>query len=143
MHDLKLYENMLVFFYALSFIKILKRKRNRFINQTFLSLYQDLFSGTVAENIAYGENACSDRMEHIKQAAMLANAHHFIEKLPNGYNTELTNSASCLSGGQRQRLSLFPFIKSFSSIYLSIYIYIIRMIKRIWHMDVICDLFLF
>ncbi|WP_172804965.1 ABC transporter transmembrane domain-containing protein [Actinopolymorpha singaporensis] len=63
-----------------------------------------LLSGTVAENIAYGiENAT---MERIEAAARAANAHGFIEELPDGYDTHLAERATTLSGGQRQRLSI-------------------------------------
>jgi ABC-type multidrug transport system fused ATPase/permease subunit/thiamine kinase-like enzyme len=63
-----------------------------------------LFTGSVAENIAYGvENATHDQ---IVAAAMKANAHEFIEKLPDGYDTELSERASNLSGGQRQRIAI-------------------------------------
>jgi ABC-type multidrug transport system fused ATPase/permease subunit/thiamine kinase-like enzyme len=63
-----------------------------------------LFTGTVAENIAYGaENATR---EDVIAAAMQANAHEFIEKLPDGYDTVLGERASNLSGGQRQRIAI-------------------------------------
>ncbi len=63
-----------------------------------------LFTGTIAENIAYGrENATR---EEIIAAAMQANAHEFIEKLPDGYDTVLGERASTLSGGQRQRIAI-------------------------------------
>jgi energy-coupling factor transporter ATP-binding protein EcfA2 len=63
-----------------------------------------LFSGTVAYNIAYGgQNVTSD---DIVEAAMQANAHEFIEKMPDGYNTELSERAANLSGGQRQRIAI-------------------------------------
>ncbi|KAI5053939.1 hypothetical protein GOP47_0031167, partial [Adiantum capillus-veneris] len=65
-----------------------------------------LFSGTVAENIAYGELSGVHDMERIQEAATLANAHSFISKLVNGYDTKLSDRASCLSGGQRQRLAI-------------------------------------
>lgn len=65
-----------------------------------------LFSGTVAENIAYGEVFGVDDMERIQEAATSANAHSFISKLANGYSTKLSDRASCLSGGQRQRLAI-------------------------------------
>ncbi|MCO5596308.1 hypothetical protein L7F22_050369 [Adiantum nelumboides] len=65
-----------------------------------------LFSGTVAENIAYGELSGVHDMERIQEAATLANAHSFISKLANGYDTKLSDHASCLSGGQRQRLAI-------------------------------------
>ncbi|MFL5807863.1 MAG: ABC transporter ATP-binding protein, partial [Roseiflexaceae bacterium] len=63
-----------------------------------------LFSGTVAENIAYGRENAS--REEVIAASMQANAHEFIEKLPKGYDTELGERASNLSGGQRQRLAI-------------------------------------
>lgn len=75
-----------------------------------------LFSGTVAENIAYGELFGAYDIEKVKQAAILANAHYFISKLSNGYNTELSETASCLSGGQRQRLAIARAIYRQSSI---------------------------
>ncbi|MET9021887.1 ABC transporter transmembrane domain-containing protein [Actinopolymorpha sp. NPDC004070] len=63
-----------------------------------------LLSGTVAENIGYGiENAT---IERIQAAARAANAHGFIEELPDGYDTQLAERATTLSGGQRQRLSI-------------------------------------
>jgi ABC-type multidrug transport system fused ATPase/permease subunit len=63
-----------------------------------------LFSGTVAYNIAYGGNNVTS--DDIVEAAMQANAHEFIEKMPDGYNTELGERASNLSGGQRQRIAI-------------------------------------
>ncbi len=63
-----------------------------------------LFTGTVAENIAYGVEKAT--REEIIAAAMQANAHEFIERLPNGYDTMLGERASNLSGGQRQRLAI-------------------------------------
>ena len=63
-----------------------------------------LFSGTVAENIAYGMEKAT--REEIIAAAMQANAHEFIERLPDGYDTLLGERASNLSGGQRQRLAI-------------------------------------
>src|SRR5213593_4886788 len=63
-----------------------------------------LFTGTIAENITYGrENATR---EEIIAAAIQANAHEFIEKLPKGYDTVLGERAASLSGGQRQRLAI-------------------------------------
>jgi len=63
-----------------------------------------LFYGTVAENIAYG-TFDADR-EEIVEAAKMAEAHGFIENLPDGYDTEVGERGVKLSGGQRQRLSI-------------------------------------
>ena len=62
-----------------------------------------LFSGTVAENIAYGRPGAS--RADIEQAARLAGAHEFIEKLQNGYDTYVGERGVKLSGGQKQRVS--------------------------------------
>ena len=56
------------------------------------------------ENIRYGKLDASD--EECIQAAKLANAHDFITRLPNGYNTMLTSDGANLSQGQRQLLSI-------------------------------------
>lgn len=63
-----------------------------------------LFSSTVRENIAYGKPEASD--EEIREAARQANAHDFIEALPNGYLTEVGERGMRLSGGERQRVSI-------------------------------------
>ena len=63
-----------------------------------------LFHGTVTENIAYGVPGASG--EQILGAANTAEAHDFIESLPNGYDTIIGERGQKLSGGQRQRLSL-------------------------------------
>jgi len=63
-----------------------------------------LFQGTVGENIAYGlSDATSDQ---IVEAARLANAHEFIERMPSGYSTMVGERGLTLSGGQRQRLGI-------------------------------------
>ena len=64
----------------------------------------NLFTGTVMENIRYGKLDATD--EECIAAAKLANAHDFIERLPQGYNTELTGNGASLSQGQRQLLSI-------------------------------------
>jgi len=64
-----------------------------------------LFNATVAENIAYGSYATMDRKKII-EAASNAHAMEFIEKLPEGIDTEVGDEASQLSGGQRQRLAI-------------------------------------
>ena len=63
-----------------------------------------LFRATVWENIAYGRPDASRKQ--IVQAAELANAHEFIEKMPQGYNTIIGERGATLSGGQRQRIAV-------------------------------------
>lgn len=63
-----------------------------------------LFSDTVEANIAYGRPEI--RGEHVADAARIAQAHEFVEALPLGYHTRLTERGSTLSGGQRQRLAI-------------------------------------
>lgn len=63
-----------------------------------------LFSGTVAENIRYGN--LNATMEEIVNAAKLVNAHEFIMKLENGYETDVGEGGSNLSVGQRQLIAL-------------------------------------
>ncbi|MDD3224960.1 MAG: ABC transporter ATP-binding protein [Clostridium sp.] len=63
-----------------------------------------LFTGTIMENIKYGNLKASD--EEAKLAAKMANAHEFINRLPKGYNTILSESGSSLSQGQRQLLAI-------------------------------------
>lgn len=64
----------------------------------------NLFTGTVMENIRYGRLDATD--EECIAAAQLANAHDFITRLPDGYNTMLTGNGESLSQGQRQLLSI-------------------------------------
>ena len=64
----------------------------------------NLFTGTVMDNIRYGKLDASD--EDCIQAAKLANAHDFITRLPNGYDTQLTANGSQLSQGQRQLIAI-------------------------------------
>ena len=63
-----------------------------------------LFAGTVYENILYGKPDAT--REEVVEAAKLANAHDFIESLPNGYETDIGQRGVKLSGGQKQRLSI-------------------------------------
>ena len=64
----------------------------------------NLFTGSVIDNIRYGRLDATD--EECINAAKLANAHDFITRLPDGYNTELTGNGANLSQGQRQLLSI-------------------------------------
>ncbi len=63
-----------------------------------------LFSASIAENIAYADPGAS--REQIVAAARAANAHEFIERLPQGYDTEVGERGVKLSGGQRQRVAI-------------------------------------
>lgn len=63
-----------------------------------------LFTGTVMENIRYGRLDATD--EEVINAAKIANADSFIDRLPDGYNTLLTGDGGNLSQGQRQLLSI-------------------------------------
>ena len=85
-HDLNKFNNI----YIRKFIAIVPQK-------TFI------FSGTIAEAIKFGRETS---IEKIINAAKIANAHSFIEKLPNGYQTFIEERGSNLSGGQLQRISI-------------------------------------
>ena len=63
-----------------------------------------LFSTTIAENVAYGRPGAP--REAIEQAAMAANAHDFISRLPRGYDTQVGELGQKMSGGERQRIAL-------------------------------------
>ena len=63
-----------------------------------------LFSGSVAQNIRFGRPEATE--SEVKAAAIAANAHDFIMALPEGYDTQLGESAGTLSGGQRQRIAI-------------------------------------
>ena len=67
---------------------------------------QDVFliSDTIEGNIAYGRPNCS--FEEVKQAAIMADANHFIQALPDGYDTIVGERGVGLSGGQKQRISI-------------------------------------
>ena len=69
-------------------------------------VFQDviLFNGSVMENIRLGRSSASD--EEVLEAAKLANCDNFVNKLPNGYQTEIGENGSNLSGGERQRISI-------------------------------------
>jgi ATP-binding cassette subfamily B protein len=63
-----------------------------------------LFSGTIAENIRWGKQDASD--EEVIAAAKVAQAHEFISKLPDGYQTRVSRGGQNFSGGQKQRLTI-------------------------------------
>ncbi|MEG1746582.1 MAG: ABC transporter ATP-binding protein [Raoultibacter sp.] len=63
-----------------------------------------LFSGSIRENIRYGNLAATD--EQVEQAAKAAYAHHFIQTLPGGYDMNINEDASNISQGQRQLLTI-------------------------------------
>ena len=71
-----------------------------------------LFQGTIFQNVAKGfvgeqQNLSEEaQMELVQEACMTSNAHDFIERLPEGYNTQVGERASMLSGGQRQRVAI-------------------------------------
>jgi ABC-type multidrug transport system fused ATPase/permease subunit len=75
----------------------LRRQMGIVLQDTFL------FAGTVMENIRYGRLEADD--EEVIAAARLVNAHDFVSRLPEGYQTELTERGSNLSQGQRQLIS--------------------------------------
>lgn len=64
----------------------------------------NLFTGTVRDNIRYGKLDATD--EEVEAAAKLANAHDFIKRLPQGYDTMLTGGGANLSQGQRQLIAI-------------------------------------
>ena len=80
--------------------------KKRELRRAFGMVLQDthLFTGTIADNIRYGRLKATD--EEVIEAAKLANAHHFITKLPDGYNTVITGDGGTLSQGERQLLSI-------------------------------------
>lgn len=84
----------------------LRKLRLASYRQLLAVVQQDvfLFDGTVSENIAYGQRGVSEAQ--IIDAARRANAHEFIERLPEGYDTLIGERGFKLSGGQRQRLSI-------------------------------------
>ncbi|MDF2541365.1 MAG: transporter [Herbinix sp.] len=73
-------------------------------NVAMVSQETYIFMGTVAENISYANTEAS--REDIINAAVLASAHDFICKMPDGYDTVIGSSGRNLSGGERQRISI-------------------------------------
>mgnify|MGYP005828016329 CR=1 FL=1 len=90
--------------------------KRRSLRQQMGFVLQDsfLFQGTIADNIRYGRLDAGD--EEVREAAKLANAHSFIEKMPEGYDTLLRHDGSGISQGQKQLLSIARAILSNPSI---------------------------
>lgn len=63
-----------------------------------------LFSGTISENLRWGDETASD--QELERVCRLAQAHEFIEGFPEGYNTYIEQGGSNVSGGQKQRLCI-------------------------------------
>jgi ATP-binding cassette subfamily B protein len=84
----------------------ISRMRKDDLRRSLGMVLQDthLFTGTVMENIRYGNIKATD--DEVVEAARLANAHSFIKHLPEGYNTVLTADGANLSQGQRQLLAI-------------------------------------
>lgn len=84
----------------------LKKIKRESLRQHMAFVLQDslLFQGTVRENIRYGKLDATD--DEVEKAAKMANAHSFIMKLPQQYDTILKGDASGISQGQRQLLSI-------------------------------------
>lgn len=80
--------------------------KKRELRRAFGVVLQDthLFTGTIKDNIRYGRLNASD--EDVVAAAKLANAHHFITKLPEGYDTVISGDSGTLSQGERQLLAI-------------------------------------
>jgi len=104
--------NLINRFYEIDKGKILfdgidiRRINKHDLRSTMSIVLQDvyLFEGTVADNIRYGRLDATD--EEVVEAAKLANAHYFIQHLPQGYDTVLTAGGENLSQGERQLLSI-------------------------------------
>lgn len=104
--------NLINRFYDINFGEILydginiKRIKKSSLRKSLGMVLQDvnLFTGTIKDNIRYGNKTASD--EEVIAASKLANAHDFIMHLPNGYDTIIDGAGSNLSGGQKQLLCI-------------------------------------
>ena len=65
-----------------------------------------LFSGTVRDNVLFGESAAGSNSENLESAIALSQAKEFVDKLPDGTNYEIEQLGRNVSGGQKQRLSI-------------------------------------
>ncbi|GEJ58294.1 ABC transporter ATP-binding protein [Anaeromyxobacter diazotrophicus] len=84
----------------------LRELRQRSVRRQIGAVLQDalLFNETVRENIAYGRPEAT--REEIEEAARLANAHDFVSRLPQGYDTVVGERGARLSAGERQRIAI-------------------------------------
>ncbi len=104
--------NLIMRFYEIKAGEILidgvniKEAKRDSVRKLFGMVLQDswLFSGTIMENLRYGNPDASD--EEIINAAKLSYAHSFIRKMPDGYNSFISEGASNLSAGQKQLLCI-------------------------------------
>jgi ATP-binding cassette subfamily B protein len=79
---------------------------HRFIRQNISLVFQEneLFSSTIKENVAYGTDGATDK--DVIRALKLANAYEFVQKLPNGIDSEVGERGVRVSGGQKQRIQI-------------------------------------
>ena len=78
-----------------------------------------IFDGSVKMNIRFGDNGkAKSSDEDIRQAARVAQAKHFVEKMPKGYQTHLAQNGTNISGGQKQRLSIARAVARRPEIYI-------------------------
>jgi ATP-binding cassette subfamily B protein len=66
----------------------------------------NLFSGTIASNVAYGDRSAEPVEEDVKRAIAIAQSTEFVEKMEGGYHATISQGGTNLSGGQKQRLSI-------------------------------------
>ena len=85
--------------------KSYKELSHKFVRENIALVFQEneLFSSTIRENVAYGMKATD---KEVMKALKLANALEFVEKLPNGINSEIGERGVRLSGGQKQRIQI-------------------------------------